>query len=101
MKVQSEPTVRRAQDSSGFLKWPVVNQHDRVPLAAFESGRRANGLKIGAVSRIFPHLRDVSGVPAWRLDSRDFAENDFGEKIRIIAAAKVDHVLDSSLAIEA
>ena len=77
-----------------------MSQHDRVPLAPLGPGRRTGWLEIRPVPRILPHLGEISSVPAGRLDGRDLAEDDLGEEIRVVAAAQVNHVLDSSLTVE-
>src|SRR5262249_27164673 len=71
-----------------------------MPLVCFGSRRGMSRLQIAPVARILPNLGDMRGVPAGRLDGRDLAKDDFAEEIRIVAAAQMNHVLDSALALD-
>ena len=77
-----------------------MSENHRVPQRPLGSGRGPEGIQIFPIPRILPHLGEVGRIPARRLNARDFSEDDLGEKVGVIAAAQVDHVLDSSLGFE-
>src|SRR5438128_9488954 len=78
----------------------VVSQHHGVPCGGLGPRPGTGWLQIIPVSRVFPHLGEVSGMPTGLLEGDDLAEDYLGEEIRIIPAAQVDHALDSSITAE-
>ena len=74
-------------------------EHDRAPFLCFGVRGGMRRFEVLGISGMLPYLVYVCCEPSWRA-CRNPAENDLREEVWPISAAKMNHMLDSSILFE-